>query len=362
MNIGRFITRNATYHADAPAVIFEDRVTTFSELERRANRLANALLGLGLVKGDRVAFQMSNRPAIVEIEIALYKAGLVKMPLNARLAPAEVIDVIANGEPRVFLVGDSHTESVQSIIGQLGGLEHFVSVGGVAIDGWASYEALLAGASDEVCNVEMEAGDLAVLHYTSGSTGKLKAAMQTVGNRMSHLRKVGMHRMRVGPGDVLALSGPLTHASGMFLQPFLYQGGAILIQDRFDPDLLLAAVERWRVSYTFMVPTMLNRLATHPHLDRYDRSSLKQIAYGGAPMAPARIAEAWARLGPVLSQGYGGGETTGGLILFSTTDHARALAEVPERLASCGRPIGESRSSSPTRPESRSRATKSAKS
>ena len=342
MNIGRFITRNATYHADAPAVIFEDRVTTFSELERRANRLANALLGLGLGKGDRVAFQMSNRPAIVEIEIALYKAGLVKMPLNARLAPAEVIDVIANGEPRVFLVGDSHTESVQSIIGQLGGLEHFVSVGGVAIDGWASYEALLAGASDEVCNVEMEAGDLAVLHYTSGSTGKLKAAMQTVGNRMSHLRKVGMHRMRVGPGDVLALSGPLTHASGMFLQPFLYQGGAILIQDRFDPDLLLAAVERWRVSYTFMVPTMLNRLATHPHLDRYDRSSLKQIAYGGAPMAPARIAEAWARLGPVLSQGYGGGETTGGLILFSTTDHARALAEVPERLASCGRPIGES--------------------
>src|SRR6185436_16835418 len=116
MNIGRFITRNATYHADAPAVIFEDRVTTFSELERRANRLANALLGLGLVKGDRVAFQMSNRPAIVEIEIALYKASLVKMPLNARLAPAEVIDVIANGDPRVFMVGDSHTESVQSII------------------------------------------------------------------------------------------------------------------------------------------------------------------------------------------------------------------------------------------------------
>ena len=65
MNQGRFITRNATYLPDHPAVIFEDRVTTFRELEARSNRLANALLGLGLRKGDRVAFQMSNRPAIV---------------------------------------------------------------------------------------------------------------------------------------------------------------------------------------------------------------------------------------------------------------------------------------------------------
>ncbi|MEF7616283.1 AMP-binding protein [Aquincola sp. MAHUQ-54] len=340
MNQGRFITRNAQYYADHPAVIFEDRVMTFRELDRRSSRLANALLGLGLKKGDRVAFQMSNQPAIVEIEIALYKAGLVKMPLNARLAPAEVTDVIVNGEPRVFIVGDSHTGSVQEILATID-VPHLVACGN-AVPGWHGYEDLLARASDRSPDVEMQAGDLAVLHYTSGSTGKLKAAMQTVGNRLSHLRKVGMHRMRVGPGDVLGLSGPLTHASGMFMQPFLYQGGALLIQDRFDPDLLLAEVERWRVSYTFMVPTMLNRLATHPGIGRYDRSSLRQIAYGGAPMAPARIREAWEVLGPVLSQGYGGGETTGGLILFDTEAHARALRDVPDRLASCGRPIGES--------------------
>src|SRR4051812_41440223 len=140
MNIGRFVTRNARYYAEHPAIIFEERVTTFRELERRANRLAHALLGLGLRKGDRVAFQMSNRPAIVEIEVALYKAGLVKMPLNARLSPAEVVDVITNGEPRVFLVGDSHTESVQALAGQIGGVEHFVAVGGPAVGGWLGYE------------------------------------------------------------------------------------------------------------------------------------------------------------------------------------------------------------------------------
>ncbi|VTU45099.1 AMP-binding protein [Variovorax sp. PBL-E5] len=341
MNQGRFISRNARYLPHHPAVIFEDRVMSFRELDERSNRLANALLGLGLCKGDRVAFQMSNRPAIVEIECALYKAGLVKVPLNARLAPAEVIDVIRNGDPRVFLVGDSHAGTVQELLSALSSVEHFVSVGR-PVPGWKDYEALLARAADRNPDIEMAPDDLAVLHYTSGSTGKLKAAMQTVGNRMSHLRKVGMHRMRVAPGDVLLVSGPLTHASGMFLQPFLYQGGAILIQDRFDPDQLLAAVARWKVTYTFMVPTMLNRLATHPNLHCHDRRSLKQIAYGGAPMAPSRIREAWEALGPVLSQGYGGGETTGGLILLSTQDHEAAIREAPERLASCGRPIGES--------------------
>ncbi|MGY8524307.1 long-chain-fatty-acid--CoA ligase [Paracidovorax citrulli] len=341
MNQGRFISRSARYYPQHPAVIFEDRVMTFQKLEERSNRLANALLDLGLKKGDRVAFQMSNRPAIVELECALYKAGLVRVPLNARLAPGEVVDVIANGDPKVFLVGDSHTDTVLGLKDKLRSVEHFVSVG-AAVSGWRDYEGLLASADDTNPDAAMEADDLAVLHYTSGSTGKLKAAMQTVGNRISHLRKVCMHRMRVGAGDVLLLSGPLTHASGMFIQPFLYQGGAILIQDRFDPDTLLAAVQRWRVTHTFMVPTMLNRLATHPGLRNYDLSSLKQIAYGGAPMAPARIREAWAALGPVLSQGYGGGETTGGLILMTTQDHAQAIESAPHRLASCGRPIGES--------------------
>jgi len=341
MNQGRFITRNARYFPDRPAVIFRDRVMNFQQLDARSSRLANALLGLGLARGDRVAFQMSNRPEVVEIEVALYKAGLVKVPLNARLAATEVVDVIHNSDPKLFLVGDSHTDLVQSLLTQMHAVQHFVSVGS-AVAGWLGYETLLAKASERNPDVRMESADLAVLHYTSGSTGKLKAAMQTVGNRLTHLRKVVMHRMQVGCGDVLLLSGPLTHASGMFMQPFLYQGGTLLIQDKFDPDELLAAVARWRVRCTFMVPTMLNRLATHPNLRQYDLSSLKQIAYGGSPMAPARIQEAWEALGPVLSQGYGAGETTGGLIALSTADHADAIAHQSERLASCGRAIGES--------------------
>jgi len=91
------------------------------------------------------------------------------------------------------------------------------------------------------------------------------------------------------------------------------------------------------------VPAMINATVVDPALDRYDRSSLRLLSYGAAPMAPARIREAWERIGPVLAQGYGAGETTGGLIGLSIADHARAIAgERPELLASCGRPFGES--------------------
>src|SRR3546814_4348173 len=82
-------------------------------------------------------------------------------------------------------------------------------------------------------------------------------------------------------------------------------------------------------------------LIAGPSLPRYDLSALRQISYGGAPMAPARIREAWEALGPKLSQGYGTGETTGGLVLLSTADHAQALASRPEKLSSCGRLFGE---------------------
>ena len=185
--------------------------------------------------------------------------------------------------------------------------------------------------------------DLAVLHYTSGSTGKLKAAMQTVGNRMASLRKVVMNRLRAEPGDVLALAGPITHASGMFIQPYLFQGGAILLHERFEPEAFLASIQRYRVSACFLVPAMINiagGASSHERLrPRFPEAGDLRL---GA-MAPSRIREAWQVFGPVLSQGYGAGETTGGLVALSTPDHRIALEEGrKELLSSCGRIFSES--------------------
>ncbi len=342
MNQGRYTTRNARYWRDRPAIIFGDRSISFGQLETRSNRLANALLGLGLNKGDRVAIQAWNCPEIIELECALYKAGLVKVALNARLSNQEMLDSVNNAQASVFIVDPSHLEGAEAQRGDMETVRHHVVTGSADIEGWRAYEGLIESAADRNPDVAMQAGDLAVLHFTSGSTGKLKAAMQTVGNRLASLRKVVMGRMRANPGEVLALAGPITHASGMFMQPFLFQGGTILLHDRYDPETFLASAARHRAAFSFMVPTMVNMLIAHPDLHRHDLSALRQISYGGAPMAPARIREAWEALGPKLSQGYGAGETTGGLVLLSALDHAQAMAHHPERLLSCGRPFGES--------------------
>jgi acyl-CoA synthetase (AMP-forming)/AMP-acid ligase II len=212
------------------------------------------------------------------------------------------------------------------------------------VPGFLDYEALLSLSSPVNPDAQMLDSDLAVLHYSSGSTGKLKAAMQTTGNRLASIRKVIMGRLRASPGDVIALSGPVSHASGMFMQPWLAQGGTLLLLERFEPDSLLSQIAKHRACSTYMVPTMISATLASFRPGKYDLSSLRQLNYGAAPMAAARIREAWEALGPILAQGYGAGETTGGLVLLSSDDHKRALKEGrPELLASCGRAFGESR-------------------
>jgi acyl-CoA synthetase (AMP-forming)/AMP-acid ligase II len=129
----------------------------------------------------------------------------------------------------------------------------------------------------------------------------------------------------------------------MFIQPFLSQGGTILLHDRFEPDAYLASLERHRVRAAFLVPTMINMLVKHPRIEAHDLSSLRYMSYGGAPIAPTLVKDAWQAIGPVLSQGYGAGETTGGLVTLSVDDHKLAIEGGQEHLlASCGRPFGES--------------------
>lgn len=335
-----FLRRAARYWGDQPAVLYQDKVLTYRQLDERSTRLANALLGLGLARGDRVAVQSRNRPELVELECALYKAGLVKAALNPRFTAAEATDVVENCTPRVLIAGPGYTGYSSATAG-FGSVETFVAIGASA-PGSLGYEALLAEAGTTAPDITPAADDLAVLHFSSGSTGKIKAAMQSYGNRMAALRKMlqGMDRP-ARPGDRLALIGPVTHASGMLMQPYLYSGATLVLFDKFEPAHFLAEVARLRITHVFMVPAMINMLLAEPALAGTDLSSLKTLAYGAAPMAPARIREAWERIGPILSQGYGASESTSGVTRLSTADHALAMTHKPERLASCGRALGE---------------------
>lgn len=343
MNPGSFITRNACYHRNATALIFRDSKMTYGGLESRTNRLVNALRTIKIRKGDRVAVQSSNRPEIVEMEIACYKGGYVKVPINARYSVDETIKIL-NDSGTSVLIGDSgHLGPLMERQKEIKHVHTFMDMDGVTGNSCA-LEELMSRESDECPIQEVDPEDLAVLAYSSGTSGEFKAIMQTFGNRMAMIRKAFMiPEVKITKDDIFAHVGPITHASGMLIMPVMVAGGCNCILERFNVPELLAVIEREKINYVFLVPAMINMILAHPDLNNYSLGSLKGIFYGAAPMSAARIKDAIRRFGPILVQGYGLTESTSFSTILTAGDHLRAIEDGNmERLFSCGRPIFES--------------------
>lgn len=335
MELGLITSRSARYWPDQTALIDARRSINFAQLEQRSNRLAHALSNAGVGKGDRVAVQGWNRIELVEAEIACYKGGHIKVPVNARLSTEETLHMLRDSGAKVLVADAEHAQAVSARMAEVPTLQRVVDID-------ADYEAWIGSQPATPVQVPTHGDDVAVLHYTSGSSGVLKAAMQTFGNRQAMLRKFLMSPMRRAmPDDMQAHVGPITHASGMNLMYLMYCGAASLLLGRFEEDELLQAIQRERVTRLFMVPTMINRIVNHPRINDYDLSSLRLVLYGAAPMAPALVEKAIALFGPILAQGYGAGETNSMVTLLTEQDHVDALAHNPQRLASCGRCYAE---------------------
>ncbi|MDT0278021.1 acyl-CoA synthetase [Blastococcus goldschmidtiae] len=341
MNLGRYVRRTASHQPTAEALVCGDTRLTYAELDEASDRLATALQALGLVRGDRVATLAGNCAELVVTEVALYKAGLTRAPINFRLGVEEVAHLLRESSARVLLVDAGRLEVARAALDG-STVETVVCYSGPT-DLGPGYAELLAGAPWTAVDVECDADDLAVLHFTSGSTGKLKAAMQTYGNRMALMRKTVMSpSTRINPGCRQILAGPVTHASGMPLMGIFFAGGCAVVLSRWDAEAFLRLIERERATHAFVVPTMINTVLALPNARDFDVSSLQQLTYGAAPMSAQRIREAWDLFGPVLSQGFGCGETTSGVMFLSTEDHRRAIdGEDEELLLSCGRPGSE---------------------
>jgi acyl-CoA synthetase (AMP-forming)/AMP-acid ligase II len=174
--------------------------------------------------------------------------------------------------------------------------------------------------------------------YTGGTTGRAKGVMHTHKSVLA-IAMSEIVEMDMGRGEVLLQVAPLPHATQFMLLPGLVRGGTHVLMKKFDPEAVLRTVARERVSWTFMVPTMIYVLLDDPALARYDPSSLRTIVYGAAPMSPDKLERAMERLGPVFLQVYSQMEVANQTTALSKEDHVEALARARGRLASCGRPI-----------------------
>ncbi|WP_246106304.1 acyl-CoA synthetase [Pseudonocardia kunmingensis] len=337
LNLGRFIARAATYWPSNDALVCDGRRWTYAELDARSNRLASALAGRGIAVGGAVATFAANRAELVEVEVALYKGGLLRVPINHRLGFEEVRHILADADVRLLLTDAAHADTGRRAA-RAAGREIPVVVFDAGVADADSYDDLLAAGDEAPVAVDVGLDAPSVLHFTSGSTGRLKAAVQTTGNRLANMRKRLMDPdAAASPDETYLVAGPITHASGMGLLALMSRGATIVVLPAFTPQAFLDLIAQERVTSTFLVPTMLNMVLAHPGRDTADVSSLKVVRVGGAPVSPQRLRDAVALFGPVVMQGYGQAETTSGVTTLTRADVVRGIESDPELLLSCGR-------------------------
>jgi long-chain acyl-CoA synthetase len=340
MNPIDILIKTAALFPDQEILISPEKRLTARELLDRTFRLANALLGLGLKKGDKVGVLLTNSCQSVESFDGITAAGMVRVPLNMRNSGREHLYILNNSEARAVIVGEEFTETIGSILPEAKMVTQVLCVSGTSPAPMLSYEDLIAKASPKDPHVEMTDEDIHRLSYTSGTTGQPKGVVQDNRAAMMSVYNVLIDGLNIQPTDVVALTSPVTHASGSMIYPHFIRGAKVVILPGFDAQLLLQTIEKERVTTLYLVPTTIIMLLNEPDLQKYDLTSLKTIRYGASPIAPEVLKKAIAAFGNVFIQGYGLTEGSMPLTLLTKEDHIMDGSEKKlKRLASVGREV-----------------------
>jgi long-chain acyl-CoA synthetase len=277
-----------------------------------------------LSPGDRVAIVMRNRPEYLEAMFAIWHAGLVAVPVNARLHRDEIAYILEDSATSIVVTDAEHADDVESL-----------QTAVVAPS--ERWERLMASSPAPL--VDRGQDDPAWLFYTSGTTGRPKGATLTNRNLVSMTLSYYADIDPVMPQDSILQAAPLSHGAGLYGLPHVARGAVSVMPQSggVDGDEIAALLQRWPGMSFFAAPTMVKRLAGDSALAAADLSHLKTIIYGGAPMYLADLDDALARFGPRLAQIYGQGETPMTITALSKADHAdRAHPRWRDRLQSVG--------------------------
>ncbi|HBY95412.1 MAG: long-chain-fatty-acid--CoA ligase [Ardenticatenaceae bacterium] len=339
--VGNLYDRCVTYYGDSVAIRYQGRSISYEEMGEKAYRLAKAFDEMGLRKGDRVALLMANCPEYIFAEYALAKLGVARVPLAVLLQSGDHIYMMNHSECVALIYHEKMASRVIEMMPALETVKNFICVSDDSsrvMAGHVHLQTLIASHPPQPPRVETNQDDLCGVYYTGGTTGRPKGVM------LSHRAWVNsvlleMLELGLGAGEVFAYMTPLTHAGGVLLLPVLLRKGTCVILDRFDPQVFLQQTETEKVTATFVVPTMIYVLLDYPDLDKYDTSSLRNIIYGAAPIAPDRLKQALSVFGPILTQLYGQTEAPMVISVLPREEHVVADPDREKRiLSSCGRP------------------------
>lgn len=343
MNMGIHLIRSAKWFSERTAVIFQGLQLTYKEFNERVNRLANAFLSMGLIKGDRVAFFLNNCHQILESYYACYKAGLVTVPLNARLSISEATQMLNHSEPKVLIIGDENIKNFEKVRRQIKTVDHFIATSAKSTS-MIDYENCLSNSSPVEPLVEVAPDDLASIEYTSGTSGHLKACMLTHKNILTMGEKqMTMEGFDMDRDSIMCHVAPLSHGTIAIVLPTIVRGACTLILPGFSPEIVLQTIQKEKVTHIFLVPTMINFIIDYPDVKKYDLSSLRTIFYAGSPIPSVRLQQAIEIFGPILLQMYGLHEATASVTYLPKKDHVHGgNPQKMKRISSAGIPVMQS--------------------
>jgi len=316
-----FLERSAVTFADKAAVVYEDQQYNYAEFRRRVHRLASALRRAGIEPGDRIAYLAPNIPAMLEAHFAAPLAGAILVAINIRLNSNEIAYIL-NHSGAKLLVADSELASLLApVSAQLSATRQFVIVRDTPAESphqsplggpvYEDYEDFLATGEDEFEDVRLDdENDAISVNYTSGTTGKPKGVIYT--HRGAYLNALGVTEMlEVQSRSNYLWIVPMFHCNGWcFPWGVTAMGATHICVRRPDPEKILEAIRKRRVTHFCGAPTVLTSLLHHPAARAYRLDHPLRAATGGSPPSPALIRDG-ERFGMEIVHLYGLTETYG---------------------------------------------------
>jgi Acyl-CoA synthetases (AMP-forming)/AMP-acid ligases II len=329
MNIASILVNSARTFGDRPAMSTGDRLhANYATMASRTAGLAGGLRArTGLLPGDRVLLAMSNCPQYFELLFAVWHAGCVAVPVNAKLHPREISWIAQDSGAKLCFCTPDLMEAVIAQSDEMPSVTRFVCVGDV------EYEQLLA---DPISCATAGRDDLAWIFYTSGTTGRPKGAM------LSHLNLQLMAWSylcdfdQIGSRDAMLHLAPQSHASGLLALPHIAKASHQMLPPNgaCDPSELVSLIERTERLTFFLAPTMLRRVAEHGGVARTRIDNVRTVIGGAAPFTAQDVRQALTIFGPRFTNGYGQAECP--CTISAMPKQLYAEASTDEELTSVG--------------------------